>query len=263
MWIKRIAWMASVVAVLTLGPVGTAARASAPAPAPAPLRVLTSDLPPLAIQATPGHSGALVEIVNELLKRTAHDGKVEFVPWQRAIFLTDTMPRTLIFPLSRSPERELKYRWLARLHQEHFLFLALASSSFDLNAPATVKQRRIGVLRGSHAMTILKELGYRNLVQASTVDESLRYLRRGIVDTVFGNRAIYRASLQDAFDTNYRAGNPVRTATTWLGGSADVSDADVAAFERALQAMVDDGSYARILKKYALEMMPAPQGRQQ
>ncbi len=262
MWIKRCAWVGWIAAALAVA-TPSLSRAAALSAGDTPLRIVTSDLPPLSIQASPDHPGALVEIVDELLRRTAVGGKVEFVPWQRAIFLTDTMPRTLIFPLTRSPEREQKYRWLARLHHEQFLFLALAASSFDLNAPASVKQRRIGVLRGSHAMAILNEMGYRNLVQASTVDESLRFLRRGIVDTVFGNRAIYRASLHDAFDTDYRASSPVRTATTWLGSSADLSDADVAAFQKAMQTMLDDGSYARILKKYSLEILPIANSRQQ
>lgn len=262
MWIKRCAWVGWSVVALALAIPSLSPAAASPA-VDAPLRIVTSNLPPLSIQATPEQPGALVEIVDGLLRRTALGGKVQFVPWQRAIFLTDTMPRTLIFPLTRSPEREQKYRWLARLHHDQFLFLALAASTFDLDAPATVKQRRIGVLRGSHAMAILKELGYRNLVQAATVDESLRFLRRGIVDTVFGDRAIYRASLHDSFDIDYRTSHPVRTATSWLGSSADLSDAEVAAFERAMQAMVDDGSYARILKKYALDVLPLAHRRQQ
>lgn len=232
------------------------AAAAAPAPAPAPIRITTSDLPPLSIESGPGSPGALHEIVAELLRRTRLAGHIEFVPWQRAIYLTGNLSRTAIFPLTRSPERETRYRWLARLYHEHFLFLSIKGRRFDVTRPELDKERRIGVLRGSLMIKVLRENGYRNIVEAASIDESLRFLRRGIVDAVFGDRAIYRASLDGMAFDNYLMSEPMRSTTTWLGGSLDFSEADAALFQMAMKEMVEDGSYALILKKYKLAPGP-------
>lgn len=237
------------------------ARANAGAAAPAsasvaPIRITTSDLPPLSIATGPGSPGALHEIVAELLRRTRVPGHIEFVPWQRAIYLTGNLSRTAIFPLTRSPERETRYRWLARLYHEHFLFMSIKGRRFDVTRPELDKERRIGVLRGSLMIKALRDSGYSNIVEAASVDESLRFLRRGIVDAVFGDRAIYRASLDGPEFGNYLMSEPMRTTATWLGGSLDFSEADAALFQRAMKEMTDDGSYALILKKYKLAPGP-------
>lgn len=221
-----------------------------------PIRIITSDLPPLSSATAPGAPGALHEIVTELLRRTHQKGTIEFVPWKRAIYLSTHLSRSAIFPLTRSPERETQYRWLARLYHEHFLFMSLKGRQFDVTQPALGRQRRIGILRGSLMIKALRESGYSNIVEAATIDESLRFLRRGIVDAVFGDRAIYRASLDNSELGNFLMSEPMRTTTTWLGGSLDFSQADVAQFQKAMKEMTDDGSYAQILKKY--QLAPGP-----
>ena len=221
-----------------------------------PIRISTSELPPFSMEAAAEGPGALREMVAELLRRTHVPASMEFVPWQRAIYLSTSQGRSAIFPLSRSPEREHQYRWLARLYHEQFLFMALKGGRFDVRQPALGKQRRIGILRGALTVKELKADGYKHIVEASSVDENLRFLRRGIVDAVFGERAIYRAWLRAHNEGEYVMSEAQRTSATWLGGSLDFSDADAALFQKAMKDMVDDGSYAQILKKY--DLPPGP-----
>lgn len=196
------------------------APAFASAPAGAPVRIATSDLPPLSMEHTPAAPGALFEMVEELVRRTKVPANIEFVPWKRAVYLSTNFQRTAIFPLTRSSEREQQYRWLARLYHEHFLFMTLkGSKDFDAAEPARYKARRIGILRGSLMIPKLREAGYMNIVEASSVDESLRFLRRGIVDAVFGDRAIFRASLAGRMDQDYATSAAMHTSTTWLARS--------------------------------------------
>ena len=237
-------------ALLARTPAGAAPAAAEP------IRIVTSDLPPFSIDGAPGAPGALYDMVAELLRRTHLPANIEFVPWQRAIYLSTSLSRSAIFPLTRSPEREVKYRWLARLYHEHFLFMSRNGSHFDVRRPALGKERRIGVLRGSQTIVTLRENGYKHIVEASSVDESVRFLRRGIVDAIFGDRNIFRAALSGRDDGNFLMSEPIRTTTTWLGGSLDFSDADAALFQKTMKEMIDDGTYAQILKKY--ELAPGP-----
>lgn len=218
-----------------------------------PVQVFTSEFPPLATSASTGEPGALHDMVTELSRRTGVPLVVHFVPWRRAIHLSTAASRTAIFPLSRSPERESRYRWLAPLHREHFLFLAPKNSRFSLDDPGKSRHRRVGILRGSVMLAYLKEQGFPNIVEASSVAEYLRFLERGIVDAVFGDRDILEASLKARHRERYAMSRPMRESVTWLGGSPDFTEADAALFQQAMKDMVKDGTHARILRKYSLK----------
>lgn len=227
-----------------------------PATAAEPVRVVTTELPPFAMEGDTATPGALLDIVQELLRRTQVEAKVEFVPWRRALLLSTTGQRAAIFPLSRTPEREGQYRWLARLYYERFVFLSARSRGFDVGAPEHETRRRIGVLRGSAATGALRQLGYSNIVEAASIDEELRFLKRGIVDAVFGESAIFHHVLGERIGGSFVVSAPQHSVTTWLGGSLDFTEAEAALFAKARKEMVDDGSYARILKKYGLPNAP-------
>jgi polar amino acid transport system substrate-binding protein len=217
-----------------------------------PVRITTSELPPYAMEHRPGQPGALLEMVEELGRRTGLASTIEFVPWRRATFLASSRTRSAVFPLTRSPERETQYRWLAPLYRERFVFISPKGSGFDSIRPERQKSKRIGTLRGSFMIKYLHDQGYPNVVEAATVEETQRFLRRGIVDAVCADREILRAGIGARMDTDYDLSATLRETSTWLGGSLDFSEADVLRFEQSMREMIADGTYARILKKYQL-----------
>jgi ABC-type amino acid transport substrate-binding protein len=216
------------------------------------IHVSTTELPPLSMDQRAGGQGALYEMVEELARRTGASANIQFVPWRRALFLTPSRARSAVFPLTRSPEREAQFRWLAPLYRENFVFISLKSAGPDSAKPPLSKTRRIAVLRGSLMISFLHQQGYPNIVEASSVEEGLRFLQRGIVDSVCSDLEIFGASLGDRLHAQYITSATVRETSTWLGGSLDFTDADALRFEEAMKTMIDDGSYARILKKYKL-----------
>jgi polar amino acid transport system substrate-binding protein len=218
-----------------------------------PVRISTSELAPYATERHPGEPGALHEMVAELVRRTGVTSTIEFVPWRRALFLTSSRPRSAVFPLTRSPEREAQYRWLAPLYHENFVFLSLKKNpNFNSASPERNKGRRIGALRGSLMIGYLHQLGYPNVVEAASVEEGMRFLRRGIVDALCNDREILRSLLGGNIHSDFAVSPTLRAATTWLGGSLDFSDAEAQRFEQAMKGMIEDGTYGRILKKYQL-----------
>lgn len=216
------------------------------------IHVSTSELPPFSTERSGADPGALFEMVAELGRRTGMPAAIEFVPWKRAVFLTGSRPRSAIFPLTRSPERESQYRWLAPLYRENFVFVSLKRDAFDVSQPERDRHKRIGILRGSLMIKFLHDQGYQNIVEASSVEEGVRFLRRGIVDALCSDRDIVHSVLGGGSGHNYLTGATLRETTTWLGGSLDFSDAEAARFELAMKEMIDDGTYARLLKKYQL-----------
>lgn len=216
--------------------------------------VVTSHLPPLVLENAPGRPGALYELVMELARRLQLAPAVEFVPWRRALFLSTTLPATAIFPLTRVPERETKFRWLAPLYEESYVLLARRDGDFDVDHPERMKTRRITLLRGAAQAAILRELGYTNFVEASSIDEVHRFLLGGMADAAIGERAIVQSSLKShGALSDFRISAPVRTTTAWLAASLDVTEAEAQRFQQAKAAMTADGTTHRILAKYGLE----------
>ncbi|MCU6501169.1 transporter substrate-binding domain-containing protein [Rugamonas sp. A1-17] len=217
------------------------------------LRVVTTHLPPLVIENDNKRPGALRELLNELCKRTQMELKLEFVPWKRALFLATSMPATAIFPVTRLKERESRFRWLAPLYEEHYMFLAPRGGTFDLQHLDDMKTRRITLLRGAAQTAILQELGYRNIVEGNSIEEIHRYLLEGMADAAFGERNIIQSSLKSrSAQRAFQISAPVRTTTAWLAGSLDFDEATIQEFQRAKASMDADGTTHRILAKYKL-----------
>lgn len=217
------------------------------------LRVVTTHLPPLVVENDDINPGALRELLNELCKRTQMTLKLEFVPWKRALFLATSMPETAIFPVTRLPDRETKFRWLAPLYEEHYMFLAARGGKFDIRHPEDMKASRITLLRGAAQAAILQELGYRNVVEANSIEEIHRYLLKGMADAAFGEQHIIQSSLKSrSAQKDFYLSPPVRTTTAWLAGSLDFDDATVQLFQQTKSAMDADGTTRRILGKYNL-----------
>ncbi|UGQ47083.1 substrate-binding periplasmic protein [Massilia endophytica] len=221
--------------------------------AAAPLRVVTSDIPPLAIANSPARPGALVDLVREMARRAEVEIQVEYVPWKRALFLVSTVPNTAIFPITRTPEREKVYRWLVPLHYERFVFIAEEGKT-DVRNIAALKNKRIAILRGSVQMENLKRQGFTKLLETTTVQGGVRLVRTGIADAVFGDQDIISGTAHVFFpDMRYAISDPLVTTETWLGGSTDVSDAVASRLQAAMKGIVKDGTYARVLRSYGLK----------
>ena len=139
------------------------------------------------------------------------------------------------------------------MYEEHYLFLAPRGGKFDILHPELMKSARISTLRGAGQAILLQELGYRNLIEASSVEEIHRFLLQGMADAAFGERFIIQSSLKSRnAEKDFQVSPPVRSTTAWLAGSLDFDDGTVQRFQRTKAAMDADGTSQRILAKYGL-----------
>lgn len=155
--------------------------------------------------------------------------------------------------MTRLAERESQFRWLAPLYEENYMFMARQGSDADVDHPETMRGKRIALLRGAAQSAILRELGFRRLVEAASIDKIHRFLLAGMADAVFGERAIIHSSLvMRGEEKNFRLGRPVRSTSAWLAGSLDIGESEARRYRTAMAELVADGTQRRIFKKYGL-----------
>lgn len=221
----------------------------------APFRLAVGELPPFATEKGPAGPGALVEMTQELARRLGAPPSVNFYPWQRALVMASSMSHVAVLPLTRTPEREARYRWLVRLYRQDFVFV-VRHERFSLRDLAGLKELRIAVLRGSPHVKVLTAAGYRAVFECATVSECMRMVKLGLADATYGGEAIHRstARLAGYQDAEFDYSEPFRSGEIWLAGSLDFSDAEIAQWEAAMKIMRNDGSCARILRKYGLPL---------
>ncbi|CAN7475116.1 transporter substrate-binding domain-containing protein [Pseudoduganella sp. LjRoot289] len=223
----------------------------------APLQIVTGDLPPFAIEGQPQRPGLHVEIVEQLLRRAGSPAKVGFYPWARAIALTQHTPRTAIVPLTRTPEREAHFTWLMKLDTQHFVFINRAGAP-PVGSLEQARKLRIVVLRGSPNLAQLmnRQFTEAQIVQVAKVEDMIKMVERGVVDALYGGNVINMEKIRSSGrnPADFQVGMLVESADMWLAGGKDFGDAGQAAWQRAYDAMLKDGTLARLYRSYGVAL---------
>ncbi|MDG3088174.1 ABC transporter substrate-binding protein [Vibrio hannami] len=84
------------------------------------LELYTDEFPPLQVQVEDKAYGYVVEFLKELVADASKSmamsiNEIHFVPWKRAISVSETQANVLFFSISRTPSREEKYHWIGEV----------------------------------------------------------------------------------------------------------------------------------------------------
>ncbi|WP_419786834.1 substrate-binding periplasmic protein [Pseudodesulfovibrio sp.] len=82
---------------------------------------------------------------------------VEVLPWARAFERACICPKTVLFAVTRTPEREPLFRWAGPIHKVRFELFAKKSSRLYAQNFGSLAGYSIGTVRGDVANTILKQ----------------------------------------------------------------------------------------------------------
>ncbi len=224
----------------------------------AELRLITAELPPYTFQVPPATvsefpgpgQGLVQEVVEEMARRIGHSGSIEYMPWARAQQIAMSEPNVGILSLTRSPEREDKYRWLAKIVTDDLVLVG--GQGVDVSSLDKAKSRPTGVLLRSGAEALLREKGFTRVEPAPEEWLNAKKLKERRIDAWLAPRlmVIYATQeVQGDLGTLY-FGEIVRASDIYLAASKSLPDAEAAKWGKALESMKVDGSYDRIVQKY-------------
>jgi len=215
-----------------------------------PLRLVVGEMPPYAMSDDPSGPGALVELTQELGRRVGEPVQVAFYPWTRAL-LASQQPRTLVLPLTRTPERERNYRWMVKIYKQKYLFIGRHGDR-QLSDPALLRNARVVVVRGTPHKRTLIDAHYAHVSECTTVKECMRMVKKGIADATYGAEDVHRytAKLDGNKESEFEFSPVFQSGEVWLAGSTDISEEEARKWRSALESARTDGAIARILRKY-------------
>jgi len=224
----------------------------------AELRLITAELPPYTFQIPPATvsefpgpgQGLVQDVVEEMARRVGHSGTIEYMPWARAQQIAMTEPNVGILSLTRSPEREDKYRWLVKIVTDDLVLVG--GQGVDVSSLDRVKSRPTGVLLRSGAEALLREKGFTRVEPAPEEWLNAKKLKERRIDAWLAPRLMVIYAMQEVQGDlgTLNMGEIVRASDIYLAASKSLPDAEAAKWEKAFESMKADGSYERIVQKY-------------
>lgn len=237
-----------------------------PAVLAAPLRVaaaddlvlgVTENLPPLNYLDEGTAQGFSVELLRMMAAQAGLRLELQVLPWMRAMQVAEAHAHSVLFSLTRTPERESHFQWVGPIAQRRILLYKLASRA-DLNLAqlSELGSARIGVVRDSAADRALQAAGLRPGAGLELGLDDATNLRK-----LLAARMEYIALLDWAAAWNlrqlqlpYGTLQPVleqdASKSYWYGLRPDADPALVRRLQAALDALKRDGRYEKLRQRY-------------
>ena len=246
--LDRRRWLASLAAVPAL--------AHAEKGASAPLVMVNTIYPPFVnAPGDPGGEGLDVEIAREVLRRIGHTMELQVVPWRRVLLMLEYGHADFTTTISRRDDRDRYLEWSNpyRLGAA-YRFYALKSSKFKLNSLDDLRGRRLGLIAGFNYPPPITEVPNVRLERTGDIAMLTKMLIADrtdfmVVTAIAGAWEIRKLGLADRLEQ--QPYEYTSTSPNYLAFSKRRPIAGkLPAINAALQAMVKDGSMARIQAKY-------------
>lgn len=227
------------------------------APAERVLLGFTENLAPLNYQDGAEVKGFSVELLRRMAAAAGLPLELQVLPWQRATQMAEAQPTSVLFSLTRTPERETQFHWVGPIAPRRVLIYRLAKRP-DLSLPqlGELGERRIGVVRDSAADRLLQAAGLRPGIELEHGLDDATNVRKLLASrmefVVLLDWAAAWAMRQHKLD--YAALHPVMeldvARSYWYGLRPEADPTLVRRLQAALDAMKRDGRYEQLRQRY-------------
>ncbi|WP_024676131.1 substrate-binding periplasmic protein [Pseudomonas syringae] len=224
-------------------------------------QIVTEEWAPYNYEENGQLTGMTTEIVRAIMAVTGNDFNIVLTSSMRASHTLRTRPRTIMYSMFRTPEREALYKWIGPIVEEsiHPYQLATAAplTSLEqlLHAPQ-ITTRHAGLLPD-----MLQSLGFKNLDKSATESVQLyRMLQNGRTAIIIGDTdagVTYQSrQLNIAPGTLRQIPIELYRSSLYIAFSRDCDDELVASWARALETLRQSGELERIQRRYEQPVGP-------
>lgn len=217
------------------------------------LFLYTLDAPPLTyVEGIPGH-GSVGDVVLAAIARAGDRVQLRDEPWARAQKRVSEGHHLLIMPLSRTPQRENLFTWIAPIQPMGRAFFTL-DRRVESMADAKARLRSIGVGHGSAQHEILLSEGFApEQIHPLTIGESpARLLALGRLDAWFNGVPESLRIWRDYSQQPLLMSPEVHSLDLYLACSKHCDSALVERLRQAVEGLQRDGTAQRLQDAYLL-----------
>lgn len=200
-------------------------------------------------------TGMATEIVQAIMFLTGDDFEIVMLPSMRATHALQARPRTIMYSLFRTAERESLYKWVGPISEESIYPYQLANARNQVNTLDQLLHAPITTLHAGLIPEVLEPMGFKHLDKVAVKTEQLYRMllaeRTGIIigDTDAGV-SHYSRQLNVAPDALRKVPIEIYRSSLYIAFSRDCDDALVAAWSSALEQLRQSGELERIRYRY-------------
>lgn len=218
-------------------------------------RVVTEEFPPYNYTTDDGAIvGISTEIVREILRRTGQPDRIEVMPWVDGYRLAREEDNIVLFSTTRSPMREKLFKWVGPLVPNNLAFFARKGSGISITSLEEAKKvKAIGVYKDDFGELLLQEKGFTNLDAVIENSLNIPRLLQGEIDLwianeLTGKHMIAKAGAGHRIETVFE----VQKDYMSIAFSRNTPDELVAQWQRTLDEIKSDGTYAQIFSQWLM-----------
>jgi polar amino acid transport system substrate-binding protein len=215
-------------------------------------KIMTEEYPPFNFMEEGKLTGLSTEVVQQLAKKIGHPEKIEMLPWARAYGLIQQSDGQILFSMTRTEEREKMFKWVGPIASNKWVFFAKKGSGITLGSLEDAKKvEKIGTYKDDAAESFIKAEGFTNIDSVVNDDQNVPKLMAGRINLwIVGElQGIHKAKAKGVADQLEKVLD-VKDTQLYIAFSKNTSDAEVAKWQAALDAMKADGSYDALIMKY-------------
>ena len=224
---------------------------------PAPVDLYLSQSPPLTVLEPTDQDGnnAITGIVGEVTVKAAaiagYDLHPQALPWARSQRIVQTGKNQLIIPLSRTPDRENKYTWIAPVMTMDRAFFSL-DKQVETFEQARQTYARVAVGMGSAQEQMLRDQGFneKQIYSLKIGENPAQMLLLGRVDAWFNGVPETRYFWPQVSDRALLTSPPLMKSDLYLACSKICDPTMVDDLRKAIESLRKDGTVQRITDAY-------------
>jgi polar amino acid transport system substrate-binding protein len=218
------------------------------------LSIYCEDDPPFQIIEKDGSlKGLTAEVCQEIQKRVGNKDKIEVVPWARGLNALDTKPNTVLFSMSRTPERNPLYQWVGPVNEISYGLYVKAESKISIkNLDEAKKLKSIGVYNNDIRDQYLTRQGFTNLDRVTDNTTNIKKLMLGRIDAYADSDDGLKSNAKEAGYTanDLKLIHVFMKTQLYIAMSKDTPHEIVKQWNDALEQMKKDGTFKKIYTKY-------------
>ncbi|WP_416423970.1 transporter substrate-binding domain-containing protein [Pseudomonas sp. App30] len=209
------------------------------------------EAPPLSMSGSAGQHGIVGEATLKAAAQAGLDLHLLVLPWPRAQHDVRQGINQLIIPLSRTPDRENDYTWIAPIMSMDRAFFSL-DRRVETFAQARQAYARIAVGRGSAQEQKLRDEGFSDeqIYPLQIGENPAQLLLMGRVDAWFNGVPETRYIWRGVSDRPLQMSPPLMQSDLYLACSKRCDEAMVRSLRQAMDNLRSDGTLQRIADAY-------------